>query len=318
MKSKLSVLFTSLLLLLAACSNATNEEVVATPASTPTATAEVKEEVVEEVVEEVSEPVSYLQDALERLKTVNTISYMSSVSESYYYYSNESNTLSTTTDYVYSMNGELRRSPAAAKVDATSSSHVLEYDANGTNTFEDYSSSESTSYMSEGEGMYYKSDYDDIWYQYYLSDDFRTIEHIEDVVKLFLLNPEELVIIDGFGEGNDPDMAIIQYNLTTEQFVELSTDFRQSFFTGVYDLTDIDYGAPKVEDMQGLYLDITVDKDYNIYSYTISYSDKYVYDETANPEDFHGYSLTVYFNEPNAEFFGELPEDVRESAVSNY
>lgn len=316
---KISVILISLLLVLAACSNANN-----TP--TPTQTAEVKEteaeevveEAVEEAVDEVNEPALYLQKTLDQTKTIETISYMSSVINNYYFHSNETNTINAITDYVFSMNGELRRSPAAAKIDTISSYHILEYDENGTNTFEDYSATEAISYLSIGEGDYYKSDTEDKWYQYYLSDDFKTLEHIEQLLNLFLLYPEQLTIIDEFGEGHDTDLAVIQYHLTNEQFVSLSPDFRKSFFTGVYDLTDIEYDTPKADEMNDLYLDITVDKDFNIYSYRISYTDKYYYDETANPEDFHGYSLSVYFNNQNEPFFGELPDEVREAAVSPY
>lgn len=301
--------------MLAACSNATNEEVASTPAPTSTPTAEVKEAVVEEVVEEVSEPVSYLQKALEQAKKTETIWFSSGVSDSYYFYSNETNMLESAHDYFYSTNAQLSRSLASLKADELYTTSLQEYDASGNSTFSDENTSETTTYVVAGDGYYTNTLGNNQWFKYPISDSFKTAEHLEELIDLFLRHPEQLVIIDAFNEGNNTDAAIIQYQLTNEQFVELSNDFRLGFFTGNYDVSDIEIDIPNADTMDGLYLEISVDKDFNILGYSVSYTDKLVTDETSNPYDYYYYSLHVYFFSPNEEFIGEMPDEVRQTAV---
>lgn len=318
MKGKISLFLVSMLLVLAACSNATNEELApdATPASISTQTTdEVKEAIVEEVVEGVSEPVSYLQNALEQAKKTETVWFSSGVGDSFYFYSNETNMLESAHDYFYNVNAQLRRSPASLKADELYTNSLQEFDASGNSTFFDESTTEYTTYVVAGDGLYSETLGTEQMFKYAISDNFKTAEHLEGVVDLFLRYPEQLEIIDAFDAGNNPDAAIIQYKLTNAEFVALSNEFRQSFFTGNYAGSDVEIDIPNADTMEGLYLEIAVDREFNVLNYAVTYTDKLVSDETSNSNDYYYYRLDVYFYSPNDDFTGEIPDEVRQTAV---
>ena len=312
LKMKASLVIIGVMLVLGACSGGNNDvkEVVATP----TPAVEGKAETAPEVIEEVSLPVSYLTQALENAQKAETLSYNATVSDTYYMYSTDTGMLANSYDYTLSMSGDIRRNPADAHIYEYYTSYFNEFDENG-NATPDESYSESQTYIVGGDSVYVNSVGYEETYKFPVSGAFKTVEHLEDIVNLFLLYPDKLVMHEDFGAGFDTETATINYELTNEQFVKHILEFKQSFFAGHYDINDVDIPVPNVDTVDAISINITINKDFNVQDFYITYMDKNQFDATSSPDDYLYYGLSVFFNSTNGEFFGELPAEIRDAAI---
>lgn len=155
-----------------------------------------------------------------------------------------------------------------------------------------------------------------------LDSNFKTLEHIDAFMQLFIAYPSQLSIskekIEDFDGEIELDNWIIELNLSSEQFVEHFKLFEYNFFTGSYtDVDVISHPFFESEDPKDLYLTLTFDPSYNLVQLTVNYTYQgikdYV-DTEVNGIDHITKHYYTFFSDHNSPYTQSIPEKVIENA----
>ncbi len=140
-----------------------------------------------------SDTLVMLQEALNFIRAVDRLNYNTNSSSIYNYLSYDDPSVRIVDGYYGTEDGTMNRNPSQAHIRGHTLSITTEEHEHVSDTvderhsFFDY-------YLSKDLGLYYH--YDDVgnWFREDLSDEFRTIEHIEEMLQFFMSYPEQLSV----------------------------------------------------------------------------------------------------------------------------
>jgi hypothetical protein len=158
-----------------------------------------------------------------------------------------------------------------------------------------------------------------------LDSSFKTLEHIDAFMQLFMSYPNQLSIakdkIEDFNGDIELDNWIIELQLTNEQYLEHFNMLEFNLFTGSYlnvDSNELHY--VELEDLRDLHLSLTFDPSYNLVQLMVFHTynglEDYV-DADVNRNDYFTTQYFTFFSDYNAPYTHSIPEEVPLNADYN-
>ena len=145
---------------------------------------------------------------------------------------------------------------------------------------------------------------------YDLDASFKTLEHIDDFMQLFMSYPDQLSIYKDSYEDIELDNWIIELKLTNEQYFEHFNMLEFNLFTGSYfDVDSNELYFVQSEKLRDLYLALTFDPSYNLVQLTVNHT----YNALEDYVGANDYFTTIYytfFSDYNVPYTHRVPEDI--------
>ncbi|MCP1144811.1 hypothetical protein [Lysinibacillus endophyticus] len=277
------------------------------------------------------EAMEFLQKAVEKTSNLETVSFSSFVYKTAYLNNLLEPELSSFYEYNDTYEGMMQRSPKYAtlttSISQTSGSLVYgeigEYDDSTSiySTSTEYFDPELGWYSVSGDYSYggvpvmeeepYISHND-------LDESFKTLEHIDAFMELFMSYPEQLSLyketVGDIGGEFELDNWIVELQLTQEQYREHLNMLDMNLFTGSYFESELnELYFVETEDLRDLYLALTFDTAYNLVQLTVFHTynglEDYVEPEMRR-NDYFINRYFVYFSDYNVPYAQRIPEEV--------
>ena len=323
-----SMVFMFLIIVLVACSN--SEKTLPVETATPIVsskqektdnttsenTSEIKDEEKEEFDESLlSNPTfNLLQETMTNLISSESLKFSSDITNTTFFVQEEGEEVNH--HYYESPNsyvGELTREGAYVELTGSNSYSIGE---NGSPflTLQDWLEYTTQFYLDPSLGNYAYQVEDDTWYFEPLSDEFKTIENIEDIVNFFLAHLE-LVTYEEITDPDDFDYGkyLLRLELPTKLFDEHFDLLTQTFFNGHFDRgyrLNMEY----VENVNytNHYLGLIINSDHTLSSYFVSYNTTLDY---GNEDDYYSFFMRTEFYDYNLAEFIPVPEEAIANAI---
>lgn len=276
------------------------------------------------------EAMLFLEKAFEITSNLETISFLSLMYHTAYLNDLNQPENSYFTDYNSTYEGTLQRTPKLAHITESIDISSGTFDNDG-----DYLYDESTRIT------YTNTDYFDLdqgWFtasgdftyggevtndeQSYirhegLDSSFKTLEHIDAFMELFMSHPDQLSIykdkIEDFDGEYELDNWIVELHLTNEQYYKHFNMLEYNLFTGSYYDVELDQLHFEVEDLSDLYLALSFDPSYNLAQLTVFHTykglDDYV-DADVNRKEYNKIRYFTFFSDHNSPYTHSIPEEV--------
>lgn len=286
----------------------------------------------ENVLTNGEEAVAFLKKASETTSNLETVSFLSLV-----YYTTYINDLSKPeNNYFNEFNGTyegtMQRTPKLADIvqsfDISSGTlgsegdYLYDESTQISTTNEDYFDPELGWFTVSGEFSYggvvtNDDEQSDIRHED-LDSNFKTLEHMDAFMQLFMSYPNQLSIykdkIEDMDEEYELDNWIVELNLTNEQYFEHFYKLEYNFFTGSYfDVQSNQLPLIELESLTDLYLALTFDPSYNLVQLTVFHTYKVIgdyVDADANRDDYTTTRYFTFFSDHNAPYTNSIPEEV--------
>lgn len=237
-------------------------------------------------------------------------------------YENQENYNNDGSSSVYYSNHyvDMQREPAVMQLNGSSGSADYVRNDDEFETVNDTSRSYQY-YYSRELGQYYNYDGDDNWHWDTLSDDFKTVEHIEDLITFFLQYPDQLSLTiepyEGGFEEVDENQTMeyrrINLDFSLSQFVDHTVFLTKNFFTDnhdpIYASSPYDIVSP---DLNNYSVSLLLDDQNRVNELYVTYETQ-DYDKT---DYTHYYTLSVsfFYDEELLPLEIVIPDDVINNA----
>ena|GEM_PF-4717157 len=309
------------LILLTACTNtnSTNSSNSLAP-TTPSQVESLSTNAVSETPEAPptpSEPevISVLKQASELTENINRLGFTSYSADVTNYFSYDENNIPLERVINSSYYGDMTRDSQVGHILIYDS--VLEFDTSDPanyNLLEEYYVNYEY-YTAKDLGLYYANMEDGMWFVDALSDEYKTIEHLEDLIAFFLQYPDqvELTRYNGFSlEGEEMELKSIELKLSNDQFVEHTSFLKNTYFNGSFDKShyeDQTYYIMSTE-LVSYYVALVFDNKNNVVEYHVNFEGK----PLEGGDEKYMNVLTVYFSYDAADPI-VVPTEVIENAT---
>lgn len=319
--------------LLIACTEENNEKEKLLPTSTTetkhneTNTKMKTETGNDRVLTNAEEAMVFLEKAAEITSKLETISFSFSVFNTSYLNNLDEPEYSSFFDYYSTYEGTMQRNPKLAyitkSIDNSSGTLVNgykdQYDESSrlayTNT--EYFDPELGWFSVSGDYSYggvVESDEQEQAHiaHYDIDASFKTLEHIDRFMQLFMSYPDQLSIYKESHEDVALDNWIIELKLTNEQYFEHFNMLEYNLFTGSYfDVDSNELYFVESEKLRDLYLTLMFDPSYNLVQLTVNHTYNALEDYVdANRNDYFTTIYYAFFSDYNLPYTHTIPESV--------
>lgn len=226
----------------------------------------------------------------------------------------------SSSSYYYNDYADMQRQPAIVSLNGSRGS--VDYVKNGDNfeTENEFSTSYQY-YYSKEHGQFYNYEGEENWHRDTLTDDFKTVEHIEDLISFFLQFPDQLSLtiepLEGGFEELDQNETVefrrVNLDFSMNQFVEHTVFLTKNFFTGnhdpIYASSPYDIVSP---DLNNYSVSLLLDDQNRVNELYVSYETQ-DYDKTEYTQ-YYTLSVSFFYDKDMLPVEITIPDEVLNNA----
>jgi hypothetical protein len=253
-----------------------------------------------------------LEEAMTNTQAMHGLNFYTSTEDIMNYSSYEDSNTIMEHFFKNTYEGTMNRNPTEAYIHETHTYTSLQINEDAsTDILEEYSKY-FTTHASKDSNIYTYFSEDDKWYKKVPTSEFRTIEHLEELIDFFMSDPNKLSISDQ--ETQFDHHKSIDLTLSKEEFVNHIELLSHTFFNGVYDDDSMyEYASDLLpEDIDYYYTSLVLDDSNNVINLFVSYGS--ISDDDTDSGESSFFMLTT-FTDHNEVDPVIIPEEVINNAT---